>query len=243
MAAVSAPERVVVVVPTYDERENLPVILREIFAAEPDVRVLVVDDASPDGTGALADELARDDRRISVLHRPGKQGLGRAYADAFAQVLSWPEHVTHVVQMDADRSHDPREIALLRAACRDTADVAIGSRWTPGGATVGWSARRRWLSRGGSFYASKMLGVDVADLTGGFKCWRREVLEALPLQRLLTAGYGFQIEMTARAVALGFRAVEVPITFRERTLGRSKMSGRIAREALVAVWRLRTALR
>lgn len=240
---VSGPERAVVVLPTYEERENLPHVLAEIFAAEPDVWVLVVDDASPDGTGALADALAAADPRIRVLHRAAKQGLGRAYVDAFVHVLAWPDRVTHVIQMDADLSHEPRHIARLRAACRDGADVAIGSRWTPGGATVDWPRRRQWMSRGGSRYASSVLGIRIADLTGGFKCWRREVLEALPLGAILTAGYGFQIEMTARAIRLGFRVVEVPITFRERTRGRSKMSGRIFREALVAVWKLRWALR
>jgi dolichol-phosphate mannosyltransferase len=238
----SPPERAVVVLPTYDERENLPVALREIFAAQPDVQVLVVDDASPDGTGALADALAREDPRIRVLHRPGKQGLGRAYVDAFRHVLAWPERVTHVIQMDADLSHDPQQIERLRAACRAGADVALGSRWAPGGGTVDWPRRRQWMSQGGSLYAGRVLGVDISDLTGGFKCWRRETLEALPLGEILTAGYGFQIEMTARAIRLGFRAVEVPITFRERTLGRSKMSGRIFREALIGVWRLRRVL-
>ncbi len=240
---VSSPERAVVVLPTYDERENLEPVIREILAAEPDVRVLVVDDASPDGTGALADALAAAEPRVRVLHRPGKQGLGRAYIDAFRHVLAWPDRVTHVIQMDADLSHDPRQIARLRQACRDGADVALGSRWAPGGGTVDWPLRRQWISQGGSRYAGAVLGVDVRDLTGGFKCWRAEVLRALPLHEVLTVGYGFQIEMTARALALGFRVAEVPITFRERTRGHSKMTGRIVREAFVAVWRLRWALR
>ena len=191
-----------VVLPTYDERENLPHVLAEIFAAQPDVLVLVVDDASPDGTGALADELAAADPRIRVLHRPAKQGLGKAYVDAFLHVLGWSERVTQVVQMDADLSHEPTQIGRLRAACRAGADVALGSRWAPGGGTVDWPWRRQWMSKGGSRYAGTVLGVDVSDLTGGFKCWRREVLEALPLRELLTVGYGFQIEMTARAIRL-----------------------------------------
>jgi dolichol-phosphate mannosyltransferase len=247
VARVSEKERCVVVLPTYDERENLPVVLAEIFGAQPDVCVLVVDDASPDGTGALADELAKSDPRIRVMHRAAKDGLGRAYVDAFTHVLGWSEPVTHIVQMDADLSHDPRDIARLRAACgaadRDGADVALGSRWAPGGGTSDWPLRRRVMSRGGSRYAGTVLGVRVADITGGFKCWRRDVLAALPLSEILTVGYGFQVEMTARAIRQGFRVVEVPIVFRERTRGRSKMSGKIFREALVMVWRLRWALR
>jgi dolichol-phosphate mannosyltransferase len=243
VSRVSDDERAVVVLPTYDERENLPVVLGEIFAAQPDVTVLVVDDASPDGTGALADELARADSRIRVMHRAAKQGLGRAYVDAFTHVLAWPERVTHILQMDADLSHDPRDIVRLRDACRAGADVALGSRWVPGGGSTDWPLRRRVMSRGGSRYAGTVLGVRVADITGGFKCWRREVLEALPLTEILTVGYGFQVEMTARAIRTGFRVVEVPIVFRERTRGRSKMTGKIFREALVMVWRLRWKLR
>jgi dolichol-phosphate mannosyltransferase len=235
--------RLLVVLPTYDERENLPVDTREILAAQPEATILVVDDASPDGTGELAEALARDEPRIRVLHRAGKEGLGRAYAHAFRHALGLRERFTHIVQMDADLSHDPTQIARLLAACDAGADVAIGSRWVDGGATVGWPRRRQWMSKGGSRYAGAVLGVRIADLTGGFKCWRREVLEALPLEQLITVGYGFQIEMTTRALHLGFGAVEVPITFRERTAGASKMSGKIMREALVAVWRLRYALR
>lgn len=236
-------QRLLVVLPTYDERENLPVATHEILTAQPNASILVVDDASPDGTGRVADALARDDARISVLHRRGKEGLGRAYAHGFRHALGLPARFTHIVQMDADLSHDPTQIARLVAACADGADVAIGSRWVTGGETVGWPKRRQWMSKGGSRYAGTVLGVRIADLTGGFKCWRREVLEALPLEQLITVGYGFQIEMTTRALHLGFRAVEVPITFRERVRGNSKMSGKIMREALVAVWRLRYALR
>ncbi len=244
MTGLSPPtERVVVAVPTYDERENLPRITAAILAAEPQAHVLVVDDASPDGTGELAEALSRDDPRIRVMHRAGKQGIGRAYLDAFRRLLDDPEHYTHIVQMDADLSHDPRAIAALRQACRDGADVALGSRWVAGGGAPGWPIGRRVLSQGGSFYASTVLGAGIRDLTGGFKCWRREVLEALPLDRIFTAGYGFQIEMTVRAQRLGFRVVEVPITFTDRTLGQSKMSGAIVREALVGVWKLRRTLR
>jgi dolichol-phosphate mannosyltransferase len=238
----AAAERVMVIVPTYDERENLPRIVAAIFDAQPDVHVLVVDDASPDGTGELAEQLAAADPRIGVLHRAGKQGLGRAYLDAFVHVLAHPAGYTHVVQIDADLSHDPRAIAGLRQACRDGADVALGSRWIPGGGAPGWPLGRRLLSQGGSRYAALVLGAGVRDLTGGFKCWRRAVLEALPLGDVITAGYGFQIEMTVRALRLGFRVVEVPITFTDRTLGHSKMSGAIVQEALLGVWRLRGKL-
>ncbi|MBC8071660.1 MAG: polyprenol monophosphomannose synthase [Deltaproteobacteria bacterium] len=234
-----AAERTVVVVPTYDERENLPRIVAAIFEAQPDVDLLVVDDASPDGTGKLADALAAADRRVTVLHRAGKQGLGRAYLHAFAHVLAAPAGYTHIVQIDADLSHDPRAIATLRQACRDGADLALGSRWIPGGGAPDWPLRRRLLSRGGSRYASIVLGADIRDLTGGFKCWTRRALEALPLGDVVAAGYAFQIEMTVRALRLGCNVVELPITFTDRTLGASKMSGAIVREAVLGVWRLR----
>jgi dolichol-phosphate mannosyltransferase len=234
-------ERVLVIVPTYDERENLPTIVAAILR-ETEADVLVVDDDSPDGTGALADALAVSEPRLSVLHRAGKQGLGRAYLDAFAHALALPQGYTHLVQMDADLSHDPAAIPSLLQACRAGADVALGSRWVPGGGTVHWPLRRQLLSRGGSRYAAAVLGLRIRDLTGGFKCWRRAVLEALPRERVAARGYAFQIEMTARAIRQGFRVVEVPITFTERTAGRSKMSGRIVREALGAVWRLRREL-
>ncbi len=235
-------ERVVVVVPTYDERDNLPRVLAAIFAAAPDVDVWVVDDASPDGTGQLADELAANDPRISVVHRAGKQGLGRAYLDAFARAIADPRGYTHVVQMDADLSHDPAAIARLREACRAGADVAVGSRWVPGGRTVDWPLSRRLLSQGGSRYAAAVLGVGVRDLTAGFKCWRSAALAGVLAEDILSVGYGFQIEMTARALRRGLVVREVPITFVERDAGRSKMSGRIVREALVGVWRIRRAL-
>jgi len=242
MRARVSDERATVVLPTYDERENLPRVLSAIFAAQPHIDVLVVDDASPDGTGALADAIAKDDPRVSVLHRAGKAGLGRAYVHGFQVALDHPRRYTHVLQMDADLSHDPRDLATLLQACRDGADVALGSRWVPGGGARPWPLRRRLLSRWGSRYAAAVLGVPIRDLTGGFKCWTRRVLEALPLPAIVTAGYGFQIEMTARAIRLGYQVVEVPIVFTDRTLGESKMSGHIVGEALVGVWKLRRAL-
>lgn len=242
MSASIADERTVVLLPTYDERENLPRTLAAIFAARSTTDVLVIDDASPDGTGALADDLARADPRIGVLHRAGKEGLGRAYLHGFRVALADPRAYTHVLQMDADLSHDPRDLAALLAACRAGADLALGSRWVDGGGARDWPLSRRLLSRVGSRYAATVLGVPVRDLTGGFKCFTRRVLEALPLDDVFTSGYGFQIETTVRALRLGFRVVEVPIVFTDRTLGRSKMSGRIVGEALVGVWKLRRAL-
>jgi dolichol-phosphate mannosyltransferase len=230
--------RAVICLPTYDERENLPVVLSAIHREVPDVDVLVVDDASPDGTGALADALAARDGRIHVLHRAGKEGLGRAYLAGFAWALARGYRL--VLEMDADLSHDPRHLpALLGAAAR--ADLVLGSRWVPGGGTVGWGLGRTLLSRGGSLYARTVLGLPVRDLTGGFKCFRREVLEAIDLGSVESTGYAFQIELTCRAIRRGFRVVEVPIVFADRRAGVSKMSGRIVTEALARVWALRRA--
>ncbi|MCA9539541.1 MAG: polyprenol monophosphomannose synthase [Myxococcales bacterium] len=234
----SAP-RPLVVIPTYNEKDNLPTLLDAVHGALPSAHVLVVDDNSPDGTGALADARAAADKRVHVLHRPGKQGLGRAYLAGFAWALE--RDYTHVFEMDADFSHDPRALPVLLAATEE-ADVALGSRWVEGGGTVGWPLKRRLMSRGGSFYARTILGVDVRDLTGGFKCFRREVLAAIEPDEVKTVGYGFQIELTWRALQKGFRVVEVPIRFVDRVAGQSKMSGAIFREALVVVWKLRLGL-
>jgi dolichol-phosphate mannosyltransferase len=228
--------RAVICLPTYDERENLAPILRAIHAVAPAVDVLVIDDASPDGTGALADELAARDARVKVLHRAGKQGLGRAYLAGFAWALERGYGL--VLEMDADFSHDPRHLPELLAAARD-ADVVLGSRWVKGGGTVNWGLGRKLVSRGGSLYARTILGVGVRDLTGGFKCFRREVLEAVDLATVECSGYAFQIELTYRALRKGFRVVEVPIVFTERRAGRSKMSRRILLEAVAKVWSMR----
>jgi dolichol-phosphate mannosyltransferase len=228
--------RAVICLPTYDERENLEPVLRAIHAAVPEVDVLVVDDASPDGTGRLADELAARDPRVNVLHRAGKEGLGRAYLAGFAWAL---EHgYALILEMDADFSHDPRYLPALLAAARD-ADVVLGSRYVPGGGTVSWGLGRKIVSRGGSLYARTILGVKVRDLTGGFKCFRREVLEAIDLASVECSGYAFQIELTYRALLRGFRVVEVPIVFADRRVGRSKMSRRIVLEAMAKVWSMR----
>jgi dolichol-phosphate mannosyltransferase len=235
--------RAVVLVPTYNERDNLEIVLDAIFAAQPSFRVCVLDDNSPDGTGELADLRARTDPRIHVIHRPGKQGLGRAYLHGFRWALEHPDAFTHVFEMDADLSHDPRYLGALLAACRGGADLALGSRYVPGGGIEGWGVHRLVLSRGGSLYARTVLGVDVRDLTGGFKCFTRRVLEALPLDDIVTVGYGFQIEVTYRALKQGFSVVEVPIVFPDRQRGASKMSGRIFWEGLTSVWKLRLSVR
>ena len=232
----SNADRACVVLPTYQERENLPRIVPSVLDAAAELDVLVVDDSSPDGTGALADELAARDRRVRVLHRPRKQGLGRAYLAGFDVALR--EGYGRILEMDADFSHDPAALPALLAASRD-ADLVLGSRYVPGGRTADWGLGRRLLSRGGSLYARAILGIPVRDLTGGFKCFRREVLERIDLPTVRTTGYAFQIELTYRAVRRGFRVVEVPINFADRRVGQSKMSRAIVLEALWKVWAIR----
>jgi dolichol-phosphate mannosyltransferase len=214
-------------------------MLDAIFEHQPTFEVCVIDDASPDGTGEIATRRAETDPRIHVLHREGKQGLGRAYLHGFSWALANPRHFTHVFEMDADFSHSPAFLNDLLQACREGADLALGSRWVPGGGIRGWGPHRLLLSWGGSLYARTVLGVPVRDLTGGFKCFRRHVLEGLPLEEVFTVGYGFQIELTYRALRAGFEVVEVPIVFPDRVRGESKMSMRIFMEAVTAVWKLR----
>ena len=226
--------RACVVLPTYNERENLLRIVPAILAAWPELDVLVVDDSSPDGTGALADELAARDPRVRVLHRQRKEGLGRAYLAGFAEVLG--AGYGRILEMDADFSHDP---ARLPALLGTDADLVLGSRYVPGGSTVNWGLGRRILSRGGSLYARTILGLRIRDLTGGFKCFRRHVLEGLDLASVRSSGYAFQIELTYRAIKRGFKVLEVPITFVDRRVGKSKMSRRIVAEALWMVWKIR----
>jgi dolichol-phosphate mannosyltransferase len=224
--------------PTYNEADNVEAIVSAarvaLSGAAPDgYRILVVDDASPDGTGRIADGLAEAHAEVSVLHRTGKGGLGRAYLAGFSAALEGG--AAYVLEMDADFSHDPADLARLLAAARDGADLALGSRYVDGGGVTQWNAMRRAVSRGGCWYARTVLGLDVRDLTGGFKCFRREVLEAIDLPTVRSQGYAFQVELTYRAVRRGFRVVEVPIVFHERREGASKMSGRIALEA---IWRV-----
>lgn len=227
-----------VVLPTYDEAENLRGITAAILEQLPAATVLVVDDASPDGTGELADRMAAEDSRVRVRHRPGKAGLGRAYLDGFRVALEGG--ATSVVQMDADWSHDPAVLPALLAPIADgDADLVIGSRYVAGGRVLDWGFVRRFVSRGGSLFARTVLGLQPHDLTGGFKAWRAATLAGIPFDGVHAGGYVFQIEMTHRASRAGARVAEVPITFQDRRVGRSKMSRKIIIEALVVVLRLR----
>jgi len=223
---------VLVVVPTYDERDNLPELVERLRAAVPLADVLVVDDNSPDGTGELADKLASDDAHLHVLHRPGKQGLGVAYLAGYGWGLSGDYGV--LVQMDADLSHLPEQVPDLLAALAD-ADLDVGTRWVPGGEVVNWPAHREWLSRGGNAYTRFLLDLPLHDATGGFRAFRRGTLEGLSLHEVASAGYCFQVDLATRAVRAGFTVVEVPISFVERVHGRSKMSGAVVRESLVRI--------
>jgi dolichol-phosphate mannosyltransferase len=228
------------VIPTYNEAENLESFVREVLprlaSAASEHRVLIVDDSSPDGTGEIADGLAAELGAVEVLHRPGKDGLGRAYAAGFERALA--EGAELVMQMDADFSHDPKDIPSLIAAARE-AELVIGSRYVAGGGVADWGLGRRLISRGGSWYARTVLGAPVRDLTGGFKCFRRELLERLARSGFQTAGFGFQVEVTYRALQGGARVREVPILFRDRQVGASKMSSAIVFEALWRVFELR----
>jgi len=227
-----------VILPTYNEAENLPGISAAILEALPGSTLLVVDDGSPDGTGELADGLAATEPRIRVKHRRAKQGLGRAYLDGFGEALRGGASI--VIQMDADWSHDPAALpSLVDPIVEDRADLVIGSRYTPGGGVQDWGIGRRLISRGGSTFARVVLGLRPHDLTGGFKAWRATTLATLPFAGVRAGGYVFQIEMTYRASRLGARVVEVPILFRDRRVGQSKMSRRIVAEALVVVVGLR----
>jgi dolichol-phosphate mannosyltransferase len=227
-----------VVLPTYNEADNVAGISAAILAALPGATLLVVDDSSPDGTGRLADDLAATEPRIRVRHRAAKEGLGRAYLDGFGVALDGGAQT--VVQMDADWSHDPAVLPDLVAPISDgDADLVIGSRYVPGGGVVDWGVGRRVISRGGSLFARTVLGLRPHDLTGGFKAWRGTSLAAIPFDGIHAGGYVFQIEMTFRASRAGARIREVPITFRDRRVGQSKMSRRIVVEALIVVLQLR----
>jgi dolichol-phosphate mannosyltransferase len=227
----------VVCLPTYNERENLELTLRELEGVlEAGDRVVVIDDGSPDGTGELADRLAAELPFVDVLHRAEKQGLGPAYLAGFRHALAGSAEL--VFEMDCDRSHDPSDVPRLRAAAQE-ADLVLGSRYVEGGAIRNWGLVRRFVSAGGSLYARLVLGVPVRDLTGGFKCYRRRVLEHIDLDAVRSRGYAFQIETTYRALRAGFRVVEVPITFVDREVGGSKMSRSIVLEAIWKVPALR----
>ncbi|MER7689295.1 polyprenol monophosphomannose synthase [Streptomyces sp. NPDC097610] len=223
-----------VIIPTYNEAENIKKIVGRVRASVPDAHVLVADDNSPDGTGKLADELAAEDDHVQVLHRKGKEGLGAAYLAGFAWGLERGYGV--LVEMDADGSHQPEELPRLLTALKG-ADLVLGSRWVPGGRVVNWPKSREFISRGGSMYSRLMLDVPIRDVTGGFRAFRRETLEGLGLSQVASQGYCFQVDLARRAVKSGFHVVEVPITFVERELGDSKMSRDILVEAL---WRVTT---
>jgi dolichol-phosphate mannosyltransferase len=225
--------RVTVCLPTYDERENIePMVAALLERLGPDGSVLVIDDSSPDGTGEIADRLAAEEPRVAALHRPNKEGLGPAYIAGFRRALA--EGAELVLEMDCDFSHDPDDVPRLIAAAAG-ADLVLGSRYVAGGRIENWGPLRRFVSRAGSLYAQALLGAPVRDLTGGFKCYRRAVLETIDLDAVSSRGYAFQIETTYRALRAGFRVLEVPITFADRTVGTSKMSPAIATEA---IWRV-----
>jgi dolichol-phosphate mannosyltransferase len=234
------PGPVWVIIPTYDERDNIEPLVASVRSSlescAPEHRLLVVDDNSPDGTGRIADQIARSDEHVKVLHREGKRGLGQAYLAGFRFALD--HGAALVIEMDADFSHDPAYLPRLIGAAEE-ADLVIGSRYVSGGAVRNWGPLRRLVSRGGCWYARTVLGVEVRDLTGGFKCFRRAVLEAIDLGSIRSRGYAFQVELTYRAIERGFRVAEVPITFTERRVGSSKMSRAIVLEAIWMVPRLR----
>ncbi len=235
-------ERAVMVIPTFNEIDNLADVLDRVRRTVPDLDVLVVDDSSPDGTGDLADRLAADDPQVRVRHRARKEGLGAAYIEGFGVALEAGYDL--IGEMDADGSHQPEQLPLLFAAIAD-ADLVIGSRWTPGGSVVNWPWHRRALSRGGNLYTRALLGIGTRDATAGFRLYRRRTLEAVHLDRVQSLGYVFQVELVYRALRAGLRVVEVPIEFVERERGESKMTPEVARESLVRItrWGLRQRLR
>ncbi|HVW44358.1 MAG TPA: polyprenol monophosphomannose synthase [Amycolatopsis sp.] len=228
-------EPVLVVIPTYNERENLAPILRRLHDALPNVHALVVDDGSPDGTGELADKLAADDKRVQVMHRTEKAGLGAAYVAGFRWGLE-RDYAT-IVEMDADGSHAPEDLPRMLEALTDS-DLVLGSRYVPGGSVVNWPLRREILSRAANVYSRLALGWKINEYTAGFRAYRREVLEKLPLGEIASRGYCFQIDLAWRTLQAGYDVVQVPITFTERELGESKMSGSVIREAMlrVGIW-------
>jgi len=226
-----------IVVPTYNERDNVHGIAGRLLAALPGAELLFVDDNSPDGTGALLDEMAAAEPRLHVMHRAGKLGLGTAYVEGFGWGLA--RGYDYLFEMDADGSHDPRYLPQMVALAEDGADCVVGSRYVPGGGTENWGLGRKIISRGGSLYARTILGIDLQDVTAGYVCWRRAALAAIDLPSITSNGYSFQIEMKYRAIGKQLRVVETPIIFVDRRVGQSKMSRAIVAEALLQVWRLR----
>jgi dolichol-phosphate mannosyltransferase len=228
-----------VVIPTYNECENIPNLVERVLE-HPRFRVLVVDDNSPDGTGQIVADLAQHEPRISLLSRSGKLGLGTAYLAGFRRALA--EGAEFIFEMDADFSHDPLYLPQLLAAAEDRYDLVLGSRYVAGGGTTDWGLARKLISQGGNLYAGLILGLPIRDATGGYRCYRREVLEKVDLGRIRSNGYSFQIEMAYRTLQAGFKVGEIPIIFPDRRVGHSKMSRRIVLEALINVWKLRLGL-
>ncbi|MBE3560944.1 MAG: polyprenol monophosphomannose synthase [Ktedonobacteraceae bacterium] len=228
--------KTLIIVPTYNERENLRPLLEAIFSYTPQTDVLIVDDHSPDGTGELADQIRAEDRRVHVMHRAGKQGLGTAYIAGFKYAIE--HNYDAAFEMDADFSHDPRYLPVFLKEI-EHADLVIGSRYIRGGDTPNWSPLRRFISGGGNIFARFMLGIPVHDCTAGFRCYRRQVLENIELDEIETQGYGFQVEMTYRVLRRGYKIVETPIVFMDRRVGKSKMSRKIFLEAFIYVLRTR----
>jgi dolichol-phosphate mannosyltransferase len=226
-----------IVVPTYNEVDNVRGVVERLLAALPGTEILFVDDNSPDGTGQVLDEIAAVNPRVHVMHRAGKLGLGTAYVEGFGWGLA--RGYEYLFEMDADGSHGPQYLAQMLALAEDGADVVVGSRNVPGGGTENWGIGRKIISRGGSFYARTILGMEVRDMTAGFVCWRRAALEAIELSTITSNGYSFQIEMKYRAKKKGLRIVETPIIFVDRRVGQSKMSRAIVAEALLKVWAMR----
>jgi dolichol-phosphate mannosyltransferase len=233
----AGPDRVLIVVPTYNERDNVERVVQEFLLPVPEAELLFVDDASPDGTGALLDDIAAANRRVHVLHREGKLGLGTAYVAGFRWGLA--RGYDYLLEMDADFSHDPRYLPDMVRLAREGADLVVGSRYAPGGGTENWGAGRRALSRFGGIYARAVLGVPVRDMTAGFLCYRRQTLERIDLDAVRSNGYSFQIEMKYRVLRAGLRVEELPIVFVDRRVGESKMSRAIVAEALLVCWKLR----
>ena len=231
------PAEALVIIPTYNERDNVRAIVPQALAATPDIDLLFVDDNSPDGTGSILDEIAASEPRVTVMHRAGKLGLGTAYIEGFRRGMDAGYQI--FIEMDADFSHDPKYLPEMISRARAGADLVIGSRYVEGGGTVNWGIGRQIISRGGGLYARTVLGVGIRDLTAGFVCYKRRVLEAIDLGSIHSEGYGFQIEMKYRTAKAGFRIAEMPIVFVDRRVGQSKMSRKIFLEALTMVWRLR----
>jgi dolichol-phosphate mannosyltransferase len=228
--------KTLIIIPTYNEYENLPALLEEIFSYVPQTDILIVDDNSPDGTGELADKIALTDKRVYAIHRPGKLGLGTAYVTGFKYAIA--HDYDAAFEMDADFSHDPRYLPDFLAAI-EHADLVIGSRYVPGGATPNWSIIRRFISGGGNIFARLVLGMSIHDCTAGYRCYRREVLESIDLESVESQGYGFQVELAYRVMKQGFCIVETPIVFMDRRVGKSKMSRKIVLEAFTYVLRAR----